>query len=140
MAALDPTVGNAFNDVLISNAASGTAVIGAITYTAPYTCKFQSTRGVAATPGTNITGTNSVAINGLFTNASASISNVPTKANTGAISITTSSSGTWNGNEIFDGNGTPKRMLFGPTSDLGKAFGSGDILSIPIASATLTVT
>lgn len=140
MGALDPVLGNALNDVLLPNAGSGTLTLGALTLTEPYNCRFQSTRGVAGTNGTNITGTNSTGINGLFTSGSASISNVPTKANTGAISITTSSSGTWNGIEIFDTTGTPKRVLYGPTSDLGKAFASADILSIPIANATLTTT
>lgn len=140
MAALDPVVGNALNDVLLPNAASGTLTLGALTLTRPYNCRFQSTRGLAGTNGTNITGTNSTGINGLLTNASASVSNVPTKSNTGAISITTSSSGTWNGIEIWDTTGTPQRVLFGPTSDLSKAFASGDILSIPTANLTLTAT
>lgn len=140
MAALDPAVGNALNDVLLPNAASGTLTLGALTLTQPYNCRFQGTRGVAGTAGTNITGTNSTGINGLFTTASASASNVPTKSNTGAISITTSSGGTWNGLEIWDSTATPKRVLFGPTSDLGKAFASGDILSIPTGQMTLTTT
>lgn len=140
MAALDPVVGNALNDVLLPNGASGTLTLGALTLTQPFTCKFASTRGTAAANATLITGTNSIAINGLVTAASASVSNVPTKSNTGAWSITTSSSGTWNGNEIWDSTGTPKRVLFGPTSDLGKAFAIGDILSIPTGNATLTTT
>ena len=144
MAALDPVVGNAFNDVLLANAASGSVnlIIGSITYTAPYACRFDATLGTAATAGTVITGTSSVAINGLFTNASASVTNVPTKANTGAISITTTSAAgsPWNGIEIFDANATPKRILFGPTAGLAKAFASGDILSIPIANLSLTTT
>lgn len=142
MAALDPVLGNALNDVLLANAASGSTnlSIGTVTLTAPYACRFDGTRGTAGTNGTVITGTSSTNINGLFTSGSASVSNVPTKSNTGAISITASASGTWNGNEIWDANATPKRVLFGPTSDLGKAFASGDILSIPTGNMTLTTT
>lgn len=137
-ASLDPVLGNALLDVLLNNAASGTTTIGAVTLTAPYNCRFQGTRGLAGTNGTNITGTNSTGINGLFTSAAASISNLPTKANTGAISITTTAGGTWNGIETWDSTGTPKRVQFGPTSDLAKAFASGDILSIPTGNATGT--
>lgn len=142
MAALDPVLGNALNDVLFANASSGTTnlSIGAVTLTAPYTVKFDGTRGLAGTNGTVITGTSSTVLNGKVATGSASISNVPTKANDSIISITTSASGTWNGIEVFDGNGTPKRVLFGPTSDLSKAFGSGDVLSLPIGNATLTTT
>jgi len=145
MAALDPVVGNALNDVLLANAASGSVnlIIGSITYTAPYACRFDSVLGVAGTAGTVIAGTSSVAINGLFANASASVTNVPTKANTAAISITTTSAtgSPWNGVEIFDANATtPKRILFGPTAGLAKAFASGDILSIPIGNMSLTTT
>lgn len=144
MAALDPVLGNALNDVLLANAASGSTnlVIGTVTLTAPYNCRFMATRGAAGTNGTSITGTSSVAINGQFTAGSASVSNVPTKANTGALSITTTSAAgsPWNGIEVWDSTGTPKRILFGPTADLGKAFASGDILSIPIGNLSLTAT
>lgn len=144
MAALDPTVGNGVNDVLLANASSGTTnlSLGAVTYTAPYSVNFQGTRGLAGTGGTNITGTSSTTLAGKVATGSASVTNVPTKANDGAISITTSSaaSSPWNGIEIKDGNGTPKRVLFGPTSDLSKAFGSGDILALPIGNLSLTIT
>lgn len=142
MAALDPILGNALNDALLANASSGTTSlsVGAVTLTAPYTVRFQSTRGVAATAGTNITGTASTVLNGKVGTGSASVSNVPTKKNDAIVSITTSASGTWNGIEIWDGNGTPKRVLFGPTSDLSLAFASGDVLSLPIGNMTLTTT
>lgn len=138
-ASLDPALGNPLLDVLLNNAATGTVTLGTVTLTAPYNCRFQSTRGVAGTNGTNITGTNSTGINGLFTTAAASAANVPTKSNTGAISITATASGTWNGIETWDTSATPKRVQFGPTADLAKAFASGDILSIPTGSATGTV-
>lgn len=138
MAALDPVVGNALNDVLLPNLGSGTITLGALTLTQPFACHFLGTRGSAGTNGTAITGTSSVSIAGTVATASASVSNVPTKSNTGAISVTTTSSGTWNGNEIWDATGTPKRVLYGPSSDLGKAFASGDILSIPTSNLTLT--
>lgn len=140
MAALDPVLGNALNDVLLPNAGSGTLTLGALTLTQPFNCRFDGTRGVVATPGTVITGTSSASIAGKVATGSASISNVPTKANDGVISITTTASGTWNGIEIFDSTGTPKRVLFGPLSDLGKAFASGDILSIPIGNLSLQTT
>lgn len=142
MAALDPVVGNAFNDVLMENAASGSIVVGALTLTAPWTVHFSATRGLAGTNGTDITGTATTTLAGKATAGSASVSNVPTKANTAAISITTTSAAgsPWNGIEYFDSTGTPKRVAFGPTSDLGKAFGSGDILSLPIGNNTSTVT
>lgn len=140
MAALDPVVGNAFNDVVMPNGASGSLVVGALTLTAPTAVHFSGTRGLAGTAGTDITGTATTTLAGKCTAGSASVSNVPTKANTAAISITTSSSGTWNGIEYFDATGTPKRVAFGPTSDLAKAFGSGDILSLPIGNNTSTVT
>jgi hypothetical protein len=142
MAALDQAVGNALNDVLLPNAASGTLTLGALTLTQPFNCRFMATAGTAAANGTAITGTSSVGINGQVTSASASVSNVPTKSNTGAISITTTSAAgsPWNGIEIWDSTGTPKRVLFGPTSNLAKTFASGDILSIPIANLTLTTT
>lgn len=140
MAALDPAVGNPLNDVLLPNGASGTLTLGALTLTQPYNCRYMTTRGTAGTNGTAITGTSSVSIAGSVATASASSSNVPTKSNTGAITITTSASGTWNGIEIWDSTGTPKRVLFGPTADLSKAFASGDILSIPISNLTLTTT
>jgi hypothetical protein len=144
MAALDPVVGNALNDVLLANAASGSTnlTIGTVTFVAPYNCRFMATAGTAAANGTAITGTSSVGINGSVANASASVSNVPTKSNTAAISITTTSAAgsPWNGIEIWDSTGTPKRVLFGPTTNLAKTFASGDILSIPIANLTLTTT
>lgn len=140
MAALDPVVGNAFNDVVIENAASGSIVVGALTLTAPWTVHFSATLGVAGTNGTDITGTATTTLAGKATTGSASVSNVPTKANTAIISLTTTASGTWNGIEYFDSTGTPKRVAFGPTSGLGKAFGSGDILSLPIGNNTSTVT
>lgn len=139
MAALDPVVGNAFNDVVTMNGASGSVVVGALTLTAPATVHFSATRGLAGTNGTDITGTATTTLAGKATSGSASVSNLPTKANTAIISITTSASGTWNGCEDFDATGTPKRINFGPTSDLGKAFGSGDILSLPIGNRTSTV-
>lgn len=103
-APIDPALGNALNDVLFANAASGTTnlSIGAVTMTAPYTVHFSGTRGVAGTAGTDITGTASVGLNGLVATGSASVSNVATKANDSAISITTTASGTWNGVEVFD--------------------------------------
>jgi hypothetical protein len=142
MAALDPAVGNPLNDALLNNGASGTVTIGALTLTLPYTVIFDSTRGVAGTGGTPITGTSSITLAGKVATGSASVSNVPTKANDAAISITTTSAAgsPWNGIEIKDSTGTPKRILFGPTSDLGKAFASGDILSIPIGNLALTAT
>lgn len=140
MAALDPAVGNALNDAILNNGSSGTVTLGALTLTLPYAVRFDGTRGVAATPGTVITGTSSTTLAGTVTSASSSVSNVPTKANTSALSITTSASGTWNGIETFDATGTPKRINFGPTSDLAKAFASGDILSIPTGQLSLTTT
>lgn len=140
MAALDPAVGNPLLDVLLPNGASGTLTLGALTLTQPFNLRFMSVRGTAAANGTAITGTSSAAMNGNFTAAAASVSNVPTKSNTGALTITTSASGTWNGNEVWDSTGTPKRVMFGPTADLSKAFASGDILSVPIGSLTGTVT
>lgn len=140
MAALDPAVGNPLNDALLANGASGSIVIGALTLTAPDLVHFSGTRGLAGTAGTDITGTATTTLAGKCATGSASITNVPTKANDAAISITTSASGTWNGIETKDATGTPKRKLFGPTSDLAKAFGSGDILSLPIGNLTLATT
>lgn len=140
MAALDPVVGNATNDaLLLQNGASGSVATGTLTLTAPWTIHFSAVLGVAGTNGTDITGTATTTLAGKATTASASISNLPTKANTSAISITTTSAGTWNGLEAFDSTGTPKRVWFAPTSALGKAFASGDILSVPIGNATSTV-
>lgn len=136
--AIDPAVGNPLLDALLANGASGSIVIGALTLTAPYKCRFTSTLGTAAAAGTDIS-SGGTAINGLFTSSAASVSNVPTKANTGAITYTTGSSGTWAGNEIYDANGTPKRVLYGPTSSLAKSFNSGDILSINTSNLTGTV-
>lgn len=136
--ALDQVLGNALNDALLPNGASGTVTIGGVTLTLPFQVRFQATRGTAGSNGTNITGTATTGLNGQVATASASVSNVPTKPNTGALSITATSSGTWNGIEVWDNTGTPKRVLFGPTADLGKTFVSGDILSIPINQLTLT--
>jgi hypothetical protein len=140
MAALDQVIGNALNDALFPNAASGTVTIGAVTLTLPFQVRFQSTRGVAGTNGTNITGTATTGLNGKVATASASVANVPTKTNDSVISITTTASGTWNGIEIWDATGTPKRVIFAPTTDLGKTFVSGDILSIPINQLSATST
>lgn len=141
MAATDPVVGNAANDaILLQNGASGSVVIGTLTLTAPWTVHFSATLGVAGTNGTDITGTATTTLAGKATAGSASITNVPTKANTSAVSVTTTSSGTWNGIEAFDSTGTPKRVWFAPTSALAKAFGVGDILSMPIGNLTSTVT
>lgn len=140
MAALDPAVGNPLLDVLLPNGASGTLTLGALTLTQPFNLRFMGTRGSAGSNGTAITGTSSVSMAGQLTSGAASVSNVPTKANTGALSITASASGTWNGNEVWDSTGTPKRISFGPASDLGKAFASSDILSVPIGSLVGSVT
>lgn len=140
MSALDPVLGNALLDVLLPNGASGTLTVGAATYTLPFNMRFMGTRGTPGSNGTAITGTSSVAMNGQFTAGAASVSNVPTKANTGALTITASASGTWNGIEVWDSTGTPKRVVFGPTSDLGKAFATSDILSVPIGSLSGTAT
>jgi hypothetical protein len=137
MAALDQAVGNPVLDVLLPNGASGTLTLGALTLTLPFKCVFTSTLGTAAARGTAIQAGVSVA--GLLTAAAASVSNVPTKANTGTISITTASSGTWAGNEIEDSTGTPKRVLYGPGTTLGKAFGIGDILAVNTGNLTGTV-
>lgn len=141
MAALDPVVGNAVNDIVMQNGASGSVTAGGLTLTAPWTVHYSATRGLAGTNGTDITGTATTTLAGKATTPSASVSNVPTKANTAAISVTTTSAAgsPWNGIEYFDSTGTPKRVAFGPTSDLSKAFGSGDILSLPIGNNTSTV-
>jgi cytoskeletal protein RodZ len=140
MTALDEVIGNALNDAILANAASGTSnlKIGSVQLTAPYTVLFDATRGTASVTGTAITGTSSTTLAGKVATASASVSHVPTKANDAIISITTSASGTWNGIRVQDSTGTPQRVLYGPTSDLSKAFGSGDILSLPIGNLTLT--
>lgn len=137
MAAIDPAVGNPLLDVLLPNGASGTLTLGALTLTQPYKCVFTSTLGTAAARGTSIQAGASLA--GLLTAAAASVSNVPTKANTGTISITTASSGTWAGCEIEDSTGTPKRTLYGPSVSLAKAFNIGDILAVNTGNLTGTV-
>jgi hypothetical protein len=138
MPALDPAIGNALNDALLNNGSSGTVAVGAVTLTLPMVMKYIATRGSAGVAGTAISGTNTVSLSGKFGTASTSISNVPTKSNDSAISITASASGTWNGIEVQDSTGTPKRTLYGPSSDLAKAFASGDILSVPASNLTLT--
>lgn len=150
MAALDQAIGNALNDFLLPGASSGdntgTLVIPAagggsgITLTKPFNVVFDSVLSTATVAGTAIAGTSSTTLVGKAGTASTSVANVPTKSNDAIISITTSASGTWNGNRIMDSTGTPKRVLFGPTSALGKAFASGDILSIPVGNLTLTTT
>lgn len=138
MAAIEPVLGNLLLDVLLPNGASGTLTVGAGTYTQPFKLRYDSVRGTAATPGTDIS-SGGVSLAGLLTAAAASVSNVPTKANTGTASYTTGSSGTWNGCEVFSSDGTPKRVLYGPSSDLGKAFGVGDILAVNTGNLTGTV-
>lgn len=138
MGAIDPVVGNALNDVLLANGASGTLTLGALTLTLPYKCVFTSTLGSAGTTATAIQA--GVSIAGLFTAGSANVSNVPTKANTGTVSITVSGAGgTWNGVEIYDSTGTPKRIEYGPASALAKAYNTGDILAINTGNLSGTV-
>lgn len=151
MAAIDAAVGNAILDLLLPGHASdttGTLVIphggagAGLTLTMPFNVVFDATLATATVAGTAITGTSSVSLAGSATTAAATVSNVATKSNTGAISITTTSGvgSPWNGIRVMDSTGTPKRVLFGPTSPLGKAFVSGDILSVPIANLTGTIT
>jgi hypothetical protein len=151
MAAIDQAVGNAINDFLMAGAVgdtSGTLVIPAagggsgITLTKPYNVVFDATLATATVAGTAITGTSSTPLTGKAGTASATVTNVATKANDAVISITTTSAvgSPWNGIRIMDSTGTPKRVLFGPTSALGKTFASGDILSIPVGNASLTIT
>ncbi|MGX7679065.1 hypothetical protein ACSMXN_09205 [Jatrophihabitans sp. DSM 45814] len=138
MGAIDQAVGNPILDVLLPNGSSGTLTLGALTLTLPFKCVFTSTLGTAAANGTAIQA--GVSIAGLFTSAAASVSNVPTKSNTGTISITVSGAGgTWAGCEIYDSTGTPKRVLYGPSSSLAKAYNTGDILAVNTGNATGTV-
>lgn len=138
MGAIEPVLGNLILDTLLANGASGTITIGAGTYTQPYKLRYDTVRGTAATPGTDGS-SGGVSLAGLLTAGAASVSNVPTKANTGTVSYTTAGSGTWNGCEVFDSTGTPKRVLYGPSSDLGKAYGTGDILAVNTGNLTGTV-
>ena len=151
MAAIDQAVGNAINDLLLPGGGtdtSGTLTIphgqfgAGLVLTMPFNVVFDATLATATVAGTAITGTSSTPLTSNAATASATVSNVATKSNTVAISITTTSAAgsPWNGIRVMDSTGTPKRILFGPTSGLGKTFASGDILSIPIGSLTLTTT
>lgn len=148
MTALDEAVGNALLDFALAGAAgdtSGTIVIPAagggagITLTKPLNVVFDATRATASVAGTAITGTSSTTLAGKCGTASASVSHVPTKNNDAIISITASAGGTWNGIRVMDSTGTPKRVVYGPAADLGKAFLSGDILAVPANNLTATL-
>lgn len=138
------------NDVLdatLPNAASGTQVIGATTYTLPFRIIFLSTLSTAATQGTEWTtsggytastaggATGGVAINGLFTTAASAAS----KANTGAITVTNAPAQTWADNEVHDSTTTTqKRVVFKGTPSLGKTVNAGDTCTIAISALTAT--
>lgn len=128
------------NDVLdleLNGGASGTFVVGSMTYTLPLKGQFLSTLSTAAAKGTEWSTSGGytaggVSLSGAFGTAAASAS----KANTAAISVTNAPAGTWADFEILDSTGTPKRMIFKGTPSLAKTVNAGDTCTIPIGSLT----
>jgi hypothetical protein len=148
MTMVDAAVGDPFLDFLLAGAAgdtSGTIAIPAagggagITLTKPFNVVFDATRATSTVAGTPSTGTSSVSLAGKAGTAAAPVSNVPTKNNDAIISITATASGTWNGIRVMDSTGTPKRVVFGPSTDLSKGFASADVLAIPVSQLTATL-
>lgn len=142
------TFANDICDLVLNNTASGSVVIGATTYTAPWRVIFLSTVSTAGTQGTEWTtaagythsaagAVGGVALNGLCTTAAASA----TKANTGAISVVNAPAGTWADNEIIDSSsGANKRIAAKGTPSLAKTVNLGDTCSIGVGALTASET
>jgi len=139
------TYANDILDLTLPNAGSGTAVIGATTYTMPFRLLFLSTLSVAATQGTEwSTGggythsgsgtTGGVTLAATLATAAASAS----KANTVAITVTNAPAVTWADNEVVSSDTTNKRVVFKGTPSLAKTVNSGDTCTIAIGALTGT--
>lgn len=130
------TFANDALDQYLNGAASGSIVIGATTYTAPFKVRFLSTVSVAATPGTQFTGgsypAGGVSLSGNFTSAASAAA----KASTAAVTVTNAPATTWADNDITDSTGTPKPVVFKGTPSLAKTVNSGDTCTIAIAALT----
>jgi hypothetical protein len=131
------------NDLLdqeLNNAASGTDVIGATTYTLPLRIRPTSTLCTDSASGTEWTGGSYVAgglsLAGLVATAAASRS----KSNTTAITQTGCPATTLADFAIFDSSGTPKYMTYKGTPSIAKTINAGDTLVIPIGSLTASYT
>jgi hypothetical protein len=133
------TFANDILDLYVDTGASGTATIGATTYTKPYRIRWLSTVSVAGTPGTEWATASGytaggVSIAGLVGTAAASAS----KANTGAVSVTNAPAGTWADNDQYDSTATAKRMVFRGGASLAKTVNLGDTCTIGTGSLTWT--
>jgi hypothetical protein len=138
------------NDVLdqtLPNAASGTDVIGATTYTLPFRILFLSTLSTAGSQGTEwstsggyTSSSGGGAVGGVALNGNmATAASAASKANTTAITITNAPAQTWADNEIHDSTATTqKRVVFKGTPSLAKTVNSGDTCTIAIGSLTGT--
>lgn len=130
---------NAVLDATLNNTATGTVVIGAVTYTLPFRLRFLSTVSTAATPGTEwATGggytAGGVTLAGAFGTAAANAS----KANTVAVTVTNAPAGTWADNDVVDSAATPNRVVFRGGASLAKTVNAGDTVSVAIGGLTAT--
>jgi hypothetical protein len=130
---------NAVLDATLQNGATGTFVVGAVTYTLPLRLRFLSTLSTAATAGTEWTTSGGytaggVSLSGAFGTAAANAA----KANTVAITVTNAPAQTWADNEVVDSTATPNRLVFKGTPSLAKTVNAGDTCSIAISSLSAT--
>lgn len=127
---------NALEDILIPNGASGSVVLGALTYTLPGKIKWLSTVSTAGTAGTEWTGGSYPAGGVSLAGAATSGASAGAKASTSALSVTNSPALTWADNEIQDSAGTPIRIQAKGTPSLAISVSSGSTATIPSGSLT----
>jgi hypothetical protein len=128
------TYANDILDLGFNNGASGTATVGATTYTYPVKAELTTTVSTAGTPGTLVSGGSYAAqtLGGNFATAAAAAA----KASTGALTYSNMPACTWADVYLRDSTGTPKPMNFRGGSSLAKTVNAGDTALIPIGSLT----
>lgn len=136
--ALSNISGNAWCDVILTalHPTSGTATLGSLTVTFPIKIRLMTAAGTQTAAGTELgSGGSYVAGTGLSIGANWGAAATGSQAINAVVSQTNMPVATIPAIELWDSNGTPKRMEFGNLT-ASKTTASGDTLSF--ASGALT--
>lgn len=108
---------------------TGTKTVGALTITAPISCRFMTTAGNSTTAGTELTsGGSYVAGTGVSIGSNWAAVSGASQATNAVVSQTNMPAATIPAIELWDGHGTPKRIEFGNLTT-SRTTSSGDTLS-----------
>ena len=140
--ALSNISGNAFADSVLTamHPTSGTSTLGSITVTFPIRIRLMTAAGSATAAGTELTsGGSYVAGTGITTGANWAAASGGSQATNAVLSQTNMPAATIPAIELWDSNGTPKRIEFGNLT-ASKTTASGDTLSFASGAITSAIT